>query len=381
MRRPWGVVTFWGSLGLIAYTYVGFPLLVVARAALRPRPWSPAPSSPTVSIIVAAYNERENIVAKLDSIGALDYPRDRLEVVVASDGSDDGTNELVEAYGGYPVRFLALPRQGKNPTLNAAVEASRGEILVFSDADSTLEPDALRLLVDCFADPQVGGASGSYGYPPTAEGQQGERSYWSFDERLKEFQSRAGSITSATGAGIYAMRRTLFRPVPLGVADDFYNVTRVVAGHQRMLFEPRAKAYGPIAKSSKAEFRRKVRVMVGGLEGVWLARELLDPREHGFFALQLLSHKVLRRLMGIPLALMLLSTPSLWRRGRLYRLAAAAQLGLHGAGLLGFLLRDSRLGRLKPLSLPFFLQMVNVAGIVALISLLRGKRHLTWDRD
>jgi cellulose synthase/poly-beta-1,6-N-acetylglucosamine synthase-like glycosyltransferase len=368
---------FWGSLGLIIYTYIGFPLLNALRGTLRPRPIKRGAEMPSISMIVAAYNEGAVIVKKLDNTFALNYPRERIQIVVASDGSDDGTNDLVAGYGAPEVHLLVLPRQGKNRTLNDAVAAATGDILVFSDADSMLAPDALRHLVAPFVDPEVGGVGGDFHYASDRGEGEGERTYWSFDRTLKQLQSRAGSITSATGQ-IYAMRQSLFKPLPLGVTDDFFTSIQVPAAHRRLVFEPQALAYGPVAASSKAEFRRKVRVMTAGLRGVWMVRRVLNPFEYGFFAIQLWSHKVLRRLMVLPLIVLCASALVLWPFGWLYQLAAIGQLGLHGAGLLGFLLRKTRLGQSKVLSLPFFFDMVNAAAIVALVNLIRGERHDIW---
>jgi glycosyltransferase involved in cell wall biosynthesis len=367
---------FWGAAGTLAYSYVGFPLLSALRAAVAPRPLRADPAHrPSVSLIVAAHNEAGVIEGKLANSVGLEYPRELVEVIVASDGSDDDTEALAAAFPAPNVRLLALPRQGKNSTLNQAVAAAQNEILVFSDADSMLAPDALQQLVAPFADPSVGGVGGDYRY--AGRGGQGERTYWSFDRALKGWQSRAGSMTSATGQ-LFAIRRELFRHIPNGVTDDFFASVQVPAARRRLVFAPGAVATGPIAKSARAEFRRKVRVIVAGLRGVWLAREALNPRTHGWFAVQLFSHKVLRRLGVLPLLVLSLVAPLLWRRGLPYQAATAGLWGVHGLGLLGFLLRHTPLGRSKLLSLPFFFELVNGAALAALVGLARGDRHDTW---
>lgn len=379
MSRPAAAI-FWGSLGVLAYTYMGFPLLTALRARLAPRRVvRDEAHRPRVSLIVAAHNEAGVIGEKLANCARLDYPAHLVEVVVASDGSDDGTAELAAAHGGPRVRVLALPRGGKNRTLNAAVAASQGEILVFSDADSALEPAALRHLVAPFADPEVGGVAGDYRYRRGGR-VGGERAYWSFDRALKGWQSAAGSVTSATGQ-LYAIRCGLFRPLPDGVTDDFFVSVQVPLAGRRLVFEPGAVASGPQAASAGAEFRRKVRVATAGLRGVWAARAGLDPRTHGLFALQLGSHKLLRRLAVLPLLALSVCAPLLWGRGLVYRLAAAGLWALHGLGLLGFLLRRTALGRLPLLSLPFFFELVNGAVLIALLGLLRGERHDTWTPE
>lgn len=368
---------FWGAVSVVAYTYVGFPLVAVLRGVLRPKSIHNGSALPRVTMIIAAYNEASVIAEKLANTLALDYPPALLHVIVASDGSDDGTNELVARCHAPNVRLLALPRQGKNRTLNAAVAAANGDVLVFSDADSMLAADALRHLVAPFSDPDVGGVGGDYRYASDMAEGSGERAYWSFDRMLKQLQSRAGSMTSATGQ-LYAMRRSLFQPMPEGVTDDFFTSVQVPAAHKRLVFAPRAVAYGSVAATPRAEFRRKVRVMTAGLRGVWSVRRLLNPFAYGYFAVQLFSHKVLRRLMVVPLLVIGLTAPTLWRHGWLYRLVTIGQGMLHSAALLGFLLRDTSRGRHKLLSLPLFFDMVHVAALAALWNLARGTRHDIW---
>ncbi|MDQ3777387.1 MAG: glycosyltransferase family 2 protein, partial [Actinomycetota bacterium] len=327
MTRRFAETLFWTATATVLYTYVLFPLLLFLRAWLRPRPHTNADVSPTVSIVIAARNEERAIGAKLENLLALDYPPDRLEIVIASDGSKDGTEEVVRAYEDGRIRLLALPTSGKAAALNEAVAASRGEILVFSDANSMYERDAIRMLVRPFADPSVGGVAGNQRYAPPdgSDGSAvGERNYWSFDRALKIAESRAGNVISATGA-IYAVRRTLFRGVPPGVTDDFVASTAVIAQGHRLVFEPNAVAYEPPGASSGAEFDRKVRVMTRGFRAVWTTRELLDPRRHGFYALQLASHKLLRRLMAAPLVVIGATGAALRRKGPFYRRATIAQ--------------------------------------------------------
>lgn len=377
MQRTLSWWMFWGAVGTVLYTYIGFPLLIVLRGLLLRRPVRSAPITPSVSLIIAAYNEADFIVKKLDNAIQLDYPQDKLEIIVASDGSDDGTNELVRAYGSPRVRLLELPRQGKNRTLNSAIPLTTGEVLVFTDADSMIEPGALRRLVAPLADPSVGGVAGDYHYEREAKEGVGERTYWSFDRVLKEMESRAGNVISATGQ-LYAIRRELVPSVAGGVTDDFFISVRAIIGGRRLVFAPDAVVTGPVAASDDAEFRRKVRILMRGLNSVWLSRELLNPGRYGFYALQLLSHKVLRRLMAFPLIITALSAPLLWRRGWIYRAATLGQALVHGLALAGYLLRRTPLGRKKPLSVPFFFDMVNFAAVIALSNLLRGKRADTW---
>ncbi len=373
------LMLFWGATALTFYTYILYPALLFLRRLLLHRPYKSADITPTVSMIIAAHNEVGRIRAKLDNILSLDYPRDRLEVLIASDGSNDGTNAIVRNYAGQGVRLLSLPRLGKAVALNAAVVASAGEILVFSDANSIYESGAIRALVRPFADPEVGGVAGNQRYLAVrSSSNDGERSYWNFDRKLKQSQSRAGNAISATGA-IYAIRRSLFRALPGGVTDDFVTSTGVIAQGYRLVFVPDAVACEPVAGSSGAEFRRKVRVITRGLRGVWVMRELLNPFHYGFYAIQLFSHKLLRRLVVVPLLVLFLVSPLLWEHGLFYQTVFLLQAAFYGCGVLGMLLAGTRLGRLKILTIPFFFCMVNAAALVATFNVLRGRRIDLWE--
>lgn len=375
------VALFWLAIGMVLYPYVLFPLLVLLRSVLVRRPYNCADITPSVSVVIAAYNEANSIGARLDNLLSLDYPRDRLEVVVASDGSNDGTDEIVRSYAERGVRLLSLPRQGKVSALNAAAGVVSGEILIFSDANSLYAADALRVLVRPFADPEVGGVAGRQKYTDVADAGMsgdGERSYFRFDQRLKQLQSQAGSATSATGA-IYAIRSSLFQPMPVGVIDDFVISTSVVAQGYRLVYEPNAVAYEAVAKTSNIEFGRKLRTLVLGLHGVWAMRQLLSPFRYGFYAVQLFSHKVLRRLVVFPLILLILVSPFVWSQGIVYQAAVLAQIVVYGLGGLGFILDRMGYGGRKIVTLPYFFCMVNFAALVAVIKLLRGYRIVRWE--
>ena len=231
---------FWGSLGVLVYAYAGFPLLVAARALVRNRPIKVGDGFPNVTVVIPAYNEVGIIAEKLDNVLSLGYPPERLEIIVASDGSDDGTNDVVRAHWA-DVRLLPLPRVGKNAALNEAAAATRGEILVFTDADAKMTEHTLHYIVAPFGDPEVGGVAGERRHgevsSPKGLAAAGKRLF-------RELLSRSGSATSAEGQ-IYAVRRELFQPAPRNVPDDFWISTRVVALHSRLVYEPRAILWHP----------------------------------------------------------------------------------------------------------------------------------------
>jgi cellulose synthase/poly-beta-1,6-N-acetylglucosamine synthase-like glycosyltransferase len=374
-------IVFWSAVGTVTATYVVFPLLVLARARLWPRPHSSAEITPRLTLIVAAHNEAADIGAKLENIASLDYPADRLEVIIASDGCDDGTEEIVRSFAGRGVQLLSLPRVGKAAALNAAIAAASGEILVFSDANSIYAADALRELVKPLADPEVGGVAGDQRYASDRSTEMvasGERGYWNFDRMMKRAESRADNVISATGA-IYAVRASLVGPVPEGVTDDFYTSTGVIAQGYRLVFAPDAVAFEPAARSAGLEFGRKVRVITRGLRAVVLRRTLLDPRAHGLYSAQLFAHKVLRRLMVFPLAAIALTSPLLWRRGRVYRVATVAQACVYALGVFGLVAADRPLGRRKLFALPAFFCFVNAAAVRAAWNIVSGRRIDRWE--
>jgi glycosyltransferase involved in cell wall biosynthesis len=375
------MVAFWASAGTIAATYVGFPVLLLVRGRIIRRPTAEAAITPDVSIVIAAHDEESSIAAKLENVLGVDYPADRLQVLIASDGSTDRTNQIVAGFADRGIRLLALPRVGKAAALNAALAEATGEIVVFSDANSMFVPGAIGAIVRPFADPAVGGVAGDQRYDHGgSEGAmaEGERGYWDLDRRLKQAESASGSVTSATGA-IYAVRRELIPAVAEGVTDDFYTSTAVVAAGRRLVFAEEAAAYEPVASSGGVEYGRKVRVMTRGLRGVVVRRSLLDPRRHGFYAVQLLWHKLLRRLMVYPLLAVATASPFLWGRGGLYRLATVGQAGFYALAGAGIAMRGRPLSRVRPLALPAYFCMVNLAALEATLNVIRGRRIDRWE--
>lgn len=372
---------FWTSIAVILYTYIGFPLITWLRGAMFPRAFRTAEIFPEVSVLIAAHNEESSIGAKVSNMLALDYPADRLQIVVVSDGSTDRTMEILRTFNTPRVISLDLPRGGKAAALNSGVRHCTGEVLVFSDANSVFDQNALRALVAPFADTSVGGVAGDQRYlkgGSRSAADAGERSYWNFDRLMKVWQSRAGNVTSATGA-IYAIRRSLFRTVPEGVTDDFATSTQVIAQGYRLVFAPDAAAYEPVASSSGVEFGRKVRIITRGLRGVLQMRRLLNPLRHGFYSIQLFSHKVLRRQMVFPLLLMLITSILLARTSPVYLLAAIGQVSFYGVAAVGCVFNGTKFGRRKLISIPFFFCLVNFACVIATIHSLTGQRVVVWN--
>jgi cellulose synthase/poly-beta-1,6-N-acetylglucosamine synthase-like glycosyltransferase len=376
------VWAFWTSIAFLIYAYGGFAILVGAVGLWQRRSVRKLPITPSVTMIIAAYNEEKIIAERLDNALTLDYPRDRLQILVASDGSTDRTDEIVQSYASRGVLLLTLPRRGKIRTLNAAVARATGKILVFTDANVMCRPDTLRALVANFADPRVGGVAGHTAYtldPSSESSSYGERLYWCYDTWLKKLESQTGSIVSAHGA-LYAIRRVLFRPIPDGaVTDDFAISTAVVAQGYRLVFEPEALATEVAVAEAQREFRRRVRLMTRGLRGVFLRRRLLNPLRYGFYSVVLASHKLARRLVPVALAILAAASVGAWRLGPIYQLAVVGQAIFYGVAALGYVLRRSQVGRARLLYIPFYYCMANVACSVAWVHALRGRRIEVWQ--
>jgi cellulose synthase/poly-beta-1,6-N-acetylglucosamine synthase-like glycosyltransferase len=375
-------VLFWLSLLALAYGYAGYPLLIAVVGKLRARLVRRAPVTPTMTLIIAAYNEEAGIAERLENALGVDYPQAALDVLVASDGSSDATAAIVAGYAPRGVRLLQLPRQGKIPALNEAVRHATGELLVFSDANIHFHPQALRALARNFADPAVGGVAGNSTYHLPADGEsssRGEGLYWRYDSWLKEMESRTGSIVSAHG-GLYAIRRDLYRPlVETAVTDDFAISTAVIEQGRRLVFDAEALAYELAIPEANREFRRKVRLMTRAWRSVALRRALLNPFRHGFYSVVLFSHKVLRRLLPLVLLVLLASSLLLAPEGGVYLAAAVGQLLFYALAAFGFLARRARLGMLEAVYVPFYYCLANAAALVALVRFLSGTRIALWE--
>jgi cellulose synthase/poly-beta-1,6-N-acetylglucosamine synthase-like glycosyltransferase len=373
---------FWGALLFLLYAYGGFALVVALVGHVRRRSVRTRPVTPSMSLIIAAYNEEHVIAERVENALALDYPRDRLQIIVACDGCSDRTESIVASYASCGVVVLSLTRRGKIHALTAAVQRATGDILVFSDANTICEPQALRALARNFADAEVGGVAGHTEYRLEAHSESsshGERLYWDYDTWLKRLESLTGSVVSAHG-GLYAVRAPLFRPpADPAVTDDFAISTAVIEQGYRLVFEPEARAAEFAVPEAQREFRRRVRLMTRGLRGVLLRRRLLNPFRYGFYAVVLFSHKVARRLA--PIALLVLAGSSAylaWSSG-LYRAAAVGQAAFYAAAVIGYLLRGRELGRLKAAYVPFYYCMANIASALALVQLVRGRRIELWQ--
>lgn len=365
-------VLFWISLLLIAYAYVGYPLWLQGAAFLRSRPVRVAPVQRSVSILVAAHNEEANLPAKLEILKGLHAPGEQIQIVVASDGSTDRTAEILLQAGEFVVPVILPEAKGKAAALNAAVRAATGEILVFFDVRQTVDRDVLLELCSCFADPEVGAASGEL-LLVDAEGRPTGDAlglYWRIEKLVRRLESATGSVVGVTGA-IYAIRRELWRDLPEGtILDDVLVPMNVARAGKRVIFQPAAIARDRVQRSGR-EFARKVRTLTGNYQLLQLAPWLLTPANPLWF--RFVSHKLLRLLVPFLLAAMLVG--SALAHGVFYKLAFAAQLIFYGLATLGWASPTMR--RFRAVAVAETFTMLNVAAALALYKFAVG-RDKVW---
>jgi biofilm PGA synthesis N-glycosyltransferase PgaC len=372
-------VTFSVSTALILYTYVGYPLLITLLARTRPSPpVAKCPITPEVSVVIAAHNEEDCIEGKLANSLAVDYPPDLLEIVVASDGSDDGTDEIVRRYPSDRVHLVPVPRGGKAAALNAGVARARGEILVMTDAREEVDPTAVHALVANFADARVGAVSGELhlrGRERT-EGGEGVGLYWRYEKAIRRAESLFDSTVGVTGA-LYALRRALFVPLdPRTILDDVALPMEVVRAGYRVVFEPAARVFDVLAETPRREYGRKTRTLAGNFQLLELQPSLLLPRNRLLF--QLLSHKIGRLLVPWCLVALFTASAVLALSGSpFYTAAFASQVAFYLLAALGWL--RSRYGRgPRFLDLPYSFTFLNLAAAAGFLAYLRGAHTAGW---
>jgi cellulose synthase/poly-beta-1,6-N-acetylglucosamine synthase-like glycosyltransferase len=327
-------IVFWAALGLIVYAHLGYPLLLWGLARLFGEDESVLEwrgELPRVTLIVPAYDERKVIESRVANALALDYPRERLELIVASDGSSDGTAELARAAGAD--RVLELPRGGKVAALDAAVKEADGQVLTFSDANALWRPDALRRLVDRLADERVGYVCGQVRFLGGEGGNQ-EGLYWRYEMAVRRLESSLAGVTAGNGA-IYAVRREAYLELDPSRGQDISFPFELTKRGWRAVYEPRALAEERMAPTVEGEFRRKRRMM-WGLWDVMLKWGMLDPRGYDLgYAFEIVSHRLLRYLTPWLHLVALGANLALLGQGALYTVTLVLQLALLAAAAIG----------------------------------------------
>jgi cellulose synthase/poly-beta-1,6-N-acetylglucosamine synthase-like glycosyltransferase len=371
---------FWFAAALVGYSYLGYPVWLWLRSWWSPRPVRRGSATPAVSAVMVVRNEEAVIARKLENLLTLDYPQAKLDVVVVSDGSSDRTPAILAGYArDSRVRTLMKQvSQGKAAGLNDAIKLATGEVLLFTDARQQIEPGALRLLIENFADPDVGAASGELmlGDPTSGETGKGTGLYWRIEKKIRELESASGSVAGATGA-IYCARRSLLdaSPLPEGaILDDVLLPMQIVRKGSRVIFDSRARAWDLPDLGEGREFSRKVRTLSGNYQILQLAPWLLSSENAIRF--EFVSHKLLR--LVVPFALLALLIASMFLPQPLYRAALGVQLAFYALSLAA--LAGVKLGPLSRIADPArTFVILNCAAMVAFINFATGRKAV-WVR-
>ena len=374
------IVVFWLSGLTVVYTFIGYGILITLLARFVNRPVLRQPITPSVTLIIPAYNEDAVIAEKLDNCLKLDYPPDKLEIMVVADGSNDRTCEVVSGYTPHGVKLLhQLERRGKIAAMNRAAPFALGEVLVFSDANAILEPQAIRMLVANLADRKVACAGGEKRIKRAASVQaQGEGAYWRYEAYLKRLDSKINTAIGAIGE-LFAIRRELYQPLDDDLLiEDFVMTMKLVAQGWRVVYEPGAIAWEEASPSLAMEWRRRVRMAAGGFQAIGRLKDMLNPL-HGLAAIQYISHKVLRWLAPFFMMATFVANLGLLRL-TFYRWTMAAQVIFYALALLGYGLQAAGL-RWWPAQVSFYFCFANATSLVGFVRYIRKTQTVTWAKS
>lgn len=373
---------FWIVISVCVYGYFGYPIALMALAPLYRR-FTPLPQTtergPKASILVAAYNEEKNIATKLDSLLRQTYPSDLFDIWVLNDGSSDRTAEIVQGYNNSRIHLLDLPRGGKANALNAGVDASGHEILVFSDADNEWADDTLMRLLSPLTLDEVGVVSGHLSIRNNSKHLGlGDRLYRRYESLIRQKETQLGSAVSADG-GIFAIRRELYQPLPQDVNDDFHISTGAICGGKALVYQETAVAYDDGVDKAENQLRRRIRVTVGGMTSLWRRRELFNPLQFGWYSLCLLSHKLIRRF--VPFFALLLFPINCFLVGHnlFYNFTFFAQLAFYVLATLGLLDKGKNLPKIFSIAGFAFLSSYGLG--LGIIKFLKGERFTFWSPE
>lgn len=370
---------FWVSVAALVYTYAGYALLLIVVSAVRGKPVRHSSYTPTVTIIIAAYNEERDLAAKLENTLALDYPKSHLEIIVTSDCSSDRTDEIALSYASRGVHLhRQTQRHGKTAAQNAAAEKATGEILLFSDATTHYQPDVLRLLVPNFADPNVGCVTGRviYAADYSTVGQ-GTRSYWNYEFLLKKGESSIWSLIGVCGC-MYAVRKSAYVPLYHEACSDFVIATMMVKQGLRAIYEPTAVCREEPNAHATKELAVRVRIITQTFADLWRNRDMLNPATGGFYAIQLLSHKVMRYLTPLFLLVILITSGILAANNFLYAIVFGAQVAFYILAAISWVVEKAGV-KSNLLAFPQYFVITNLASVLAFIKLIRGERYVRWE--
>jgi cellulose synthase/poly-beta-1,6-N-acetylglucosamine synthase-like glycosyltransferase len=373
-------LTFWISAGILAYVYAGYPLLVYLLSRRGKEPARDPALLPKVTVLITAYNEEASIREKIENTLSLRYPKELVEVLAASDASTDRTDEIVLEYADKGVRLVRVEgRLGKTEAQNQAVEAATGEIILFSDATTHYESDVLQKVIPLFADENVGCVAGRLIYRnEDASGVgDGATSYWGYETFIKAAESRTCSMIGASGC-LYAVRKNAYVPMYPEACSDFLICTLLYRQGLRTVFAPEAVCYEKVNRDSAKELKMRVRVIAQTFTDLWRNRDMMNPLKSGFYAIQLVSHKLLRYAVPLLLVSMLISSLLLAASSRFFAAVLVFQAVFYVLALFGWIIERAGL-RSRLLSMPQYFLLANVAAVIAFYKFLRGEKYASWE--
>lgn len=373
-------VFFWTCVCVLGYIYVGYPLLVYLVSIIFPRAIELEEIEPHITVLITAYNEESAIRAKLENTLQINYPGSKLEILVASDGSTDGTDGIVGEFADRGVKlFRQEGRVGKTATQNNAIKQAAGEIILFSDATTAYREDVFRHLLPPFADKGIGCVAGRLIYvddDSTTVGR-GAKSYWGYETFIKLAESRACSLIGASGC-LYAVRKSAYEAMYAEACSDFLICTNLYRKGLRSVFAPDAYCFESTNLRADDEMRMRVRVISQTFTDLWRNRDMLNPFKSGFFAIELISHKVLRYAVPLVLVAFFIASVVLTSSSTFYASALAFQILFYCTALIGWLLE--RAGRrLYVLAMPLYFVLANLASLIGFYKFLRGETYTRWE--
>lgn len=372
---------FFILFGLIVYTYFGYPVLLTAASLFLKIKIKKREIFPSVTMVIAAYNEEKHIARKIINSFSLDYPKDKLEIIVTSDCSTDRTNSIVESFSGQNVKLLvAQTRKGKTAGRNMAVPHAAGEIIVFSDATGLYKPDALKKLIRNFSDERVGCVGGMLKYenPSNSMVGSGEGLYWKYEVMLRKKESLLGNLTAVSGS-IYAFRKKLYNNIPEELADDLIMPLMIKKSGYYVILEPDAICAEETTKEGREEASKRIRIANRNIMGLIFMKDLFNFIKYGFFSLELISHKVLRLLMPFLLILLFIVNQLLIFKRPFYALFALAQIIFYISAISGYLIQKKSGKKNRLLYIPLFFCLSNLSMFFGILKFLAGQKKAIWE--
>jgi len=377
---------FWCALVVLVYTYLGYGLILFFGIKIkRLFVYGDAIQSnylPNITLLITAYNEESFIREKIENSLSLNYPKGQIQYIIITDGSDDNTPEIVKEYA--EIQLMHQPeRQGKIMAVERAMTEVHGEIVVFTDANTLLNKEAVKNIVRHFSNKKVGVVSGEKRILNRSADEAagaGEGFYWRYESKLKQWDDELYSVMGAAGE-LFAIRTELFEPIPKdSLIEDFYMSFKIVEKGYKIAYEPEAYALEEPSASVKEELKRKIRIAAGGIQSIVRLKELLNPFKYGIITFQYVSHRVLRwTLAPLSLPIVFISNAFLWDQGFIYQFIFVNQVLFYLAALFGFLLEKKHI-RLKLLFIPYYFCMMNYAVYAGFKRFMKGSQSVLWEK-